>query len=352
MTKALYYPHTQIQTAAALNNALLLWDHIETIVPDARWQPEDHPGGELVQEAFELVVRRRIPTEQERQKANKVLCEMADDGLFYRLRKQSPKSWTGMEYLIHPEKFLGRTWEWLERGGIARWVDHESDYGVPVGVGLLMMSVLADTCAGTRMQKVTDREDAYNWLAEYRATELGSQWIRGIDASQIASYDRLVTLSVNLLDAREIPLKKLVQLRKDEEKNPGMGLKNMRRRFQKAMSDYISSIGRASSPNDLADINENFYDDLKGDLAELKSELQLVTAKVLLKEVILSTVFLAGCFALPDGQLSEIAKMIGPLGIMPLTKGLIEYKAARNAALKKHTMSWLYVAKQGRLPLL
>jgi hypothetical protein len=32
-------------------------------------------------------------------------------------------------------------------------------------------------------------------------------------------------------------------------------------------------------------------------------------------------------------------------------KAAVEYRAAKREALKKHTMSWLFLAKQGRLTL-
>jgi hypothetical protein len=32
--KALYYPHTDVTSPLILKNALLLWDSLETIVPD------------------------------------------------------------------------------------------------------------------------------------------------------------------------------------------------------------------------------------------------------------------------------------------------------------------------------
>ena len=43
MLKALYYPHTEIQNPAVLKNALLLWDRIETIVPNHQWPQHKRP---------------------------------------------------------------------------------------------------------------------------------------------------------------------------------------------------------------------------------------------------------------------------------------------------------------------
>jgi hypothetical protein len=80
MLRALYYPHTDIQSPVILKNALLLWDSIETIVPHANWQ---RPGaaenarirrrgastaGRLLREAIELIVRPRVPSLVERER--------------------------------------------------------------------------------------------------------------------------------------------------------------------------------------------------------------------------------------------------------------------------------------------
>jgi hypothetical protein len=69
MLKALYYPHTEIRSEVILKNALLLWDSIETIVPNVDWQRQgptgdsehwqaaDAASARLFDEAAELIVR-------------------------------------------------------------------------------------------------------------------------------------------------------------------------------------------------------------------------------------------------------------------------------------------------------
>jgi hypothetical protein len=69
-----------------------------------------------------------------------------------------------------------------------------------------MMSVLADVCAETHIQKITDR-----------------------------------TLSLEVMDARAIPLKKLVEFRKREQRGSGSDYSGMRRRYLAALQKHIAT---------------------------------------------------------------------------------------------------------------
>src|SRR5262249_31236164 len=144
----------------------------------------------------------------------------------------TPSTWRRRDYLMYPEKFLDETWRALEQRGLASWDSATYDYGVPVALGLLMMSLLADACAGTQVQKITDRVQAYSWLAEQQATALGAQYVKGLDISQVApALDRLVSISLDVLDARRIPMQKLVDFRNRESRAGGEDFVAMRRKY-------------------------------------------------------------------------------------------------------------------------
>ncbi len=166
-----------------------------------------------------------------------ILQEQLANGTLTSLVMNSPGHWRNSKYLIYPHKFLDQTWALLEHSGIAQSGSGQDanaahpvgggspdDYGVPAAVGYFMMSILADVCAGTQIQKITDRTAAYAWIAEHHARTLGAQYIKGLDVSQIApDHDRLVALSIEVLDARAIPLKKLVEMRKRELRGSATG---------------------------------------------------------------------------------------------------------------------------------
>lgn len=354
MLKALYYPHTDITSPVIIKNALLLWDSIETIVPRPGWRPQRRPGEKLFNEAVDLVVKPRVPTSDERGVAHKSLVDLIRSGVPLSLVRSSPRSWRHREFLLYPEKFLDETWHLLHRGGMARWVGSESDYGVPAAVGFLMMSILADCCAGTQVQKVTDRVDAYSWVSEHHARLLGSQHVAGLDVSQVApAYDRLVSLSLEALDAREISLGKLVDFRKREQRRGGRDFSAFRRRYSDRLQSHLARIGKqGKSPADVRELKRQFQEEMKQDLADLKTELGLATARALFsKEIALSALALAGSLTAPIVGLTALATTVGGIGVIPLMKTAVEYRGARREALKRHTMSWLFLATRSRLTM-
>ena len=225
MLRALYYPHTEIKSEIILKNALLLWDSVDTIVPSDRMRQESR-SSKTIQDAIELIVTPRRPTQEERIKAHASLSAMMNSGEVAALLLQAPAFFRRSPYFMYGDKFLYETWRMLEESGLTDFDNGGREYGVPSALGFLMMSLLADICAGTQLQKITDRVDAYGWLSKAHAQMLGTNPIMGLDVSQVApAYDRLVALSLSVVDARNISLDRLVDFRRREAKdgvqNPG-----------------------------------------------------------------------------------------------------------------------------------
>jgi hypothetical protein len=355
MLKALYYPHTNISNPLIIKNALLLWDNIETIIPNSNFITPKVPKPRLIEEAIELIVQPRIPSRQEREEAHAILQKLAESGSLSQLLSEAPTQLRHGRYLIYPEKFLSETWHFLERDGIAKFDHRLNDYGLPPVIGFLMMSLLADACAGTQIQKVTDRLDAYNWLGRQRALILGSQHIIGFDASQVApSYNRLVTLSLDVLDAREIPLKKLIEFRKREIKRGGMDYSAMRRRYLDALCKHVKRIGsEPRTQNDLKELERQFKIEIEQDVSDLKSELGEISKKTLFsKEVGISAVIVAGALTSSVAGLTTLGTKLGVTGIIPLLGAISSLRGARRVAFQRHISSWIYLAKKGKLQVI
>ncbi|MBN8751341.1 MAG: hypothetical protein J0I65_28120 [Variovorax sp.] len=354
MLKAIYYPHTEVGSETVLKNALLLWDSLETIVPRSPRPSPRAPKTALLREAANLIVRPRQPNDKERQAAHKALEKMLQSGQLATIMARAPNGWQESQYLIYPDKFLHMTWRMLETKGLGQFEARHQHYGVPSALGFLMMSLLADSCAGTQIQKVTDRTDAYSWLAEAHAAALGVHPVLGLDASQVApAYDRLVSLSLDVLDARQIPLEKLLAFRQREAKSSSTDYAAMRRRYLSALNAHIKRVtNEAKTVNDLRELERQFRDELRHDLNDLKSELNVASLKTLFsKEVAISTVVTAGTLITPIPGLTTLSTQIGLVGIIPLIKSAIELRGTRRTALLKHTSSWLYLATQPRLQL-
>lgn len=357
MQKALYYPHTQIQSELLLKNALLLWDEIETIIPTKEWRPDPSTGvSRDFSEGVELVVRNRIPSNAERAAAHNVLSQMVDDRVFDKLILQNSKPQRqrflqrNQEYLIYPEKFMSKTWRVLQEHGLASWERRMSDYAVPPEVGLYMMSILADQCAGTKIRKVTDRVEAYDWLTTTHASLLEAEQLIGFDVNKIApTHDRLITISMKVLDARDIPLSKLIDMRKREAKSGGSDYSLMRRKYLEALDDHIDQVRtEAKSQVDVDEMERAFMEKIKADIDQLRIELK-ANAKTTLfsKEVGISALITGGSFAVPFAGFAAVG--IG--GVIPLVKAASDYRGKRREILQKHIMSWLFTAKRRRFTL-
>jgi hypothetical protein len=68
MRSALYYPHTHISNAGLIKTALLLWDHLEYIVPWTHFRVEY--ADRYVAEAMELIGKPHCPAPDEKREAH------------------------------------------------------------------------------------------------------------------------------------------------------------------------------------------------------------------------------------------------------------------------------------------
>jgi hypothetical protein len=169
MRSTLYYPHTTVKNEDLINTALLLWDRLEYIVPDPFFQP--HYKRRDLATAIELVGVQRIPNEHEKQEAHARLKEVVSRKLppqFYFSRR--PEQNAAEHYEIYPEKLLDESWELLRQARISGRLLQNSDYSLSEFGGLLIMSILADCCAGTTRSRITDRGVAYATLADFSET--------------------------------------------------------------------------------------------------------------------------------------------------------------------------------------
>lgn len=346
--KALYYPHTHIRSELILKNALLLWDSVETIVPSRDWKPSDLPDDRRFREAYELVVAHRVPTTTERRQAHEEIEAMAEGGVLMRLASEHFDLWREKRMLMYPEKFLAETWYQLERGRLADCDQYDAHFAVHPGVGLMMMSVMADACAGTQIHRITDRGDAYSFVSSKCAQSLGAQRVTGFDPLEITpSYDRLAEISTRVLDAREIPLENLLALRKREASDGGSDLRRLRQKYHKCLQQHIERIGKeAKSETDRTELEHQFRNEVADDLADLKSELRIAKFDTLMsKDVLVPTVLVAGLAAVPAVAAAGLSN-IGWAGVIPLANGIRKLREKQTEIMRKHQMSWLYLAKQ------
>jgi hypothetical protein len=350
MLSALYFPHTQIKDIGLLKQALLLWDQIEYIVPDKEWQHK-RSDDNVFNEVIDIVAKPHCPDAEEKRLVHDRVKDLVEKGLpeWFFLEDDSGEDTGESLYAVYPDKFAGETWHLLEHNQYARFDQNISDYYVNQTLGLMIMSLLADVCAGTTKQKVTDRIDSYTWLSKYATAELGGEYIKDFTQDDLSShYERLITISLKVLNTDEVPIPNLIAMRKREASEGGTDYRDFRVKYSQKVSDSIDRLRQpGNTAADRQEIERQFEKEMESDLANVRKDLGVARNKLLFsKEVGVSILAVAGAFANPIAGFAGMTGLFGSLGIGALVKAGVEYKGARRKALKDGAMSWLYLANR------
>ena len=348
---ALYYPHITIQNEELLKNALLLWDNIELICPFDEFPSRSNDLD--CQSALDTIARPLVPTESEKRNAHSSVIALAESELPEWFFPENVS--TNLRYPVYPDKFLPETWEALQKTKLARpkeiyfdppmpptaiYQQHhqarQDAYETTLAMGLTMMSILADSCAGGTKQLVTDEASSYIALDRYLKFIGGAKPLRNINSRP----DRLVTLSLRSADVSKVRLSTLVRLRKREGSDPK--LRAMRHSYTNKISEYIRRLSTvARSESDVREIERVFQQEVNDDIMLLKEELKEEGKLVIFsKEFATAAIAVAGTYIPPFSNVVAAGA---------LYRSLIKYRQSRRRVLEKHSMSWLYQTKQLQL---
>lgn len=345
---ALYYPHTNITDKNIIKNSLLLWDQVEYITPAANWTHDRFPS-KVFNEAIEIISKPHYPTDQERTEVHDRILGLVKNGLPTWFMLDAGKTIDGKTYRIYPEKLDNQTWRMLEDHHLVRFKKDDSDFHTSPFFGLMIMSLLADACAGSSKRKITDRSDAYSVLQKFLTTEAGGKYISDFDSSMLApQYERLVTLSIKVLNSDDVPISALVAMRKREQKSSSKDYRNFRINYLNKIDEYILSLNKPGlKGGDIQEIERQFQLEMETDLRELRKELKLTTGRLLLsKEVGIAVIAVANALTSHLTGLADLAPLVNTLGVGALGKVTLDYQPARKKALASNPMSWLYLAEK------
>lgn len=340
MRSALYYPHTEIQSHFLLSTSLLLWDKVQFIVPYPGYTP-GYDSKDMAR-AVELIGEQHYPTEQEKKRTH----EFVEDFV----TRQLPDAFVYREanfgqYRIYPEKLLPETWNLLEEANLA--ARPVSNYGVPLNQvsGLAVMSLLADCCAGSTRIRVTDRSAAYTTVMGLLKDQPDAVMNEADQA-----YEKLVPVSLKVVDVEEVGLKRLIDFREREAKSAGHAVRDLRHRYVAALETYAKQLSEVKhDKSDEAEILRQFEEDMKDDLANLRDELRLGKKEVVFTREVVGTV-LAGATsiaAVASGLPAELtAGALTWAGLPAAAFGGFsvrnKYQAARRKILQNHPMAYIY----------
>lgn len=344
MRSAIYYPHTRIQSESLLKTALLLWDEIKVIVPWQGYSIRYRSPSEA--EAFELVGRQIYPTANEKRRVHKIVKGLTSQQLPRAFRFDRRMDGREQEYEMFAEKLLPETWELLKEARMAHDLPSRTSHmAASEPTGLLLMSLLADCCAGETCSRVTDRNDAYSRLAGLLVERIPQLDIRPTTDAQLL----LVPIALKLIDPDRFTLDRLIQFRRAEERSGGSAHRSLRHRFTQHLDSFAIRIAELSSIRDRKEVEREFEDDLRIDLEDLKEALKLEAGQVLGTKEFVAVVLLAAAqfaaFSQGNSSSTIAAKITAGAGISAIG-GLYalnsKFGAARLKLLKDHPTAYLY----------
>jgi hypothetical protein len=351
MRSALYYPHTEFPeqgSEALLKRALLMWDNVEFVVPDPNYTPSYED--KVIAEAIEIIGRKHPPTEREKRAVHEEVEELVTRPNLPEVFKYSSSS--NDPYEVYPQKLDERTWTVLADAGFAgRYLTSSSDYPLTPAMGLTLMSILADKCAGETAARITDLPLAYANIAGLLQGTSGND----SESQPDEIRERVVAVTLNLLNLENVSLASLIDLRRREAKESGHSLEDLRHGYVDRIETFLTllSANAAYTDTDITRLEEEFAREMSSDLARLKDELRLQVADVLTSKELVAIVLTAAAGAVsallgvPWLVTGVVTASNAPMVIGGILNNWGKSQKMRAEIMRKHPMAYLYEARGG-----
>ena len=339
MRSALYYPHTELRSKFLLSTCLLLWDKVQFIVPYPGYQP-GYRHKDIVR-AIEIIGEHHCPTDAQKEQVHDFIEDFVTrplpDAFFYREEPESEP------YAIYEDKFFEKTWQLLREAKLTGEAARHSRVPVRHLCGLTLMSMLADCCAGSTRARVADRSAAYANVVGLLANHA-----RGIVEEPVQSYEQLVPISLSVVNTEAIDLKRLIEFREREAKSGGHAIRDLRHRYVTRLETYAQRLATVvHNKSDQKEIQRQFEQDMKDDLAFLREELAFAKKDVVFSKGVVGTVLAgASSIAASFGTPIDLTGALTSAGIPDAIFGAFQvrnkYQQSRRAILQKHPMAYMY----------
>lgn len=322
MDIALYYPHTSIHSERIIRDGLLLWEKIEYIAPTRGYRP-DYANQPDWGAAMDLIGEPRVPTQEEMRAVHEGVVELLNKPLPADFLFETGRN----DYLIFPQKFLFETWQLLdEKALVGRQSSGEfEDYAVSNALGLTLMGLLADVCAGTQRRLITDRPNPKRAVENWLKTE----------------YASLVDTTVAMIDSRKLGLARLIEWRKRRGQQPDtVKLRQNYRDRLDAQFKLLLEEGKTEADRD--EIKRKFELEMKSDLQEIAKQLRFDNWQTLLSTEmrVFAGLAVGTIVALP--AVAPISPALAVPAVMAAGCAWHRLRKTRRDALLAHPMSYLY----------
>jgi hypothetical protein len=274
---AVYFPFGH-PGESLIKRALLTWDHVEVV--GSRPPTCKHMRGDFV-EAWELVCRLRKSTDEERvilrERLKQVRAGMAGDN------PRKEHKWLGIDdvgYMLIDEKpwFNEETANLLFDLGMV-FKDSEGRRRIHVRTLKGVIGLEAEVLAGVAKQQITDDLKTYDAYCELIANPPHNQYDFNLNTGE-----DLTSVALETVDLRNISLRKLIDFRKREAQEPTLG--ELRKKFAEDLTSFLRLISRQKSltESDWKQIQYDYREDVRRDIAALSAELHCETTSFLLSK--------------------------------------------------------------------
>jgi hypothetical protein len=288
--------------------------------------------------AWELIGEDLVPDQEQQELAHKGIEELIENGIPPELEYMGDVDRPHDGYEIWPEKFAGRTWDLMQHHRLAGKRLASGEFPFTERGGLLIMAKLADACGGSTFARVTDRLLAFGLIADRNP--------------QLSPESEVVPITLDLIDAKDIPLEKLIDFRhREATEQRGGDYTKLRHRYADVVQKHVEAIKAVATTFERHELNRQFKDDMERDLAELREELRVEKIQLILKPVVVATVLAAGTAAaavLHGGQ----ALIGADLGGAALKEGIkhvaelfstgLSFSRKQKEIMAKHPMAYMY----------
>ncbi len=341
MRVAIYYPHVTPRGTQLLRTALLLWDELQFILPYQGFRP-DHATSTIA-EAVEMIGSVHVPTDHEKRLAHERMMDFATGDLPDAFRQRAAAEENHDAYIFHG-KLLPETWEMLYEAGLVGRPGR-SGRALEDSLGLALMSILTECCAGATKATMTDRRIAYDKLKNLlHADELLEADKVGHDA-----HATLVPITLEIVEAGSLPLAELIAFRRRERRGRSSDLVQLRQRYRNKLEEQVRLLVSAATRGDAEEIRRQFQIDMRADLDALRGELQLAKGDVLTsKDVtfLASTVAGSAVHFATGSQLLATASAAAPM-VLGAINSRIKYLKERRAVVARHPMAYMLELSRG-----
>lgn len=328
---SLYYPSAGISNVGLLHNGLLLWDQLEFISPFEGYDEYRQSDNADLHRAKEILVKPFLPNQENKKVAHEIIIALANSDLpewfFYHFNEQDT-------YSIYPQKLLPETWDALQESKLAKKHRNSYNFILSSSFGLTIMAILADVCAGKQKRTITDLASAYAGLTRFitKANE-GTYSLQKNET--LSQYEQLITLSIEAVDVKSIPLKKLINFREKEYKTGGGHYTKLRHNYLNKIDSYVKRLSsEAVHKGDQEEILRQFKSEVESDLEALADALETKRHEIIFsKETLVAVAASAGAVIEPVTA--------GVIGIGTLTRMGFNYVDGKRKVQREHAMSWL-----------